>query len=619
MFEHQKKLELQIVLGAAREAQAVQERQPRPQHLAEAPDEATQMRHNLSHLPYADWCPSCIAHRSRPDRQERTGAVKESGTPTISFDFAYTKAVGEDGIARNTDTVIALVMVDSVTNYVGCVPVRAKCQTDLMVRELLQFTQTLGHTECTYLCDNEPAARTLQRMAVRARLALGLPTKDKNPAAYSHGNSLCENTIQRVCDLAGTLMHRVQDKLSTVLDTNNGLWSWAMRHSAWLLNRFAVVHGATPYELVYNKVYQGRMTEFAEPAFSYTHTSHKGNAKWQRVIVLGKTESQYTYVVFTGKSVMLSRSVRRIATDWKNHLGFYIHFNAPTWCFKTGFGGRIIPTRRTVEALPAPSNPPVGQILPSAFHDADGEAVKQKAQEEQREEAEMQAMARMDTPSQQDQQQVPPAQPVLAGLAAAAAEVPLATAPMTGIGTVDIEEELDMSFLETMVPQEDLRGMEAPVTPPMASGMASSSARPPSPRTFSTHRTHDDDVADDGHEAKKAKVELQKKQRIDQVKETYSKMIRAVKVGDDEFFTMDSYETDYNSELDDLDDVWTGEDALQFNGVPEALWSDFPTDRPPDPPEQWVDKLADEVEISRLLEMGVLQIVMILQVKSGEI
>ena len=82
-----------------------------------------------------------------------------------------------------------------------------------MVRELLQFTQTLGHAECTYLCDNEPAARQLQRMAVRARLALGLPTKDKNPAAYSHGNSLCENTIQRVRDLAGALMHRVQDKL----------------------------------------------------------------------------------------------------------------------------------------------------------------------------------------------------------------------------------------------------------------------------------------------------------------------------------------------------------------------------------------------------------------------
>ena len=37
------------------------------------------------------------------------------------------------------------------------------------------------------------------------------------------------------------------------------------------------------------------------------------------------------------------------------------------------------------------------------------------------------------------------------------------------------------------------------------------------------------------------------------------------------------------------------------------LCSDAPTDRPPDPPEQWVDKLADEAEISRLLGMGVLQ------------
>ena len=123
LFEHQKKLELQIVLGAAREAQAAQERLPRPQHLAEPPDEELQMRHNLTHLPFADWCPSCISHRSCPDRQERTGAVKDSGTPTVSFDFAYTKAVGPDGIARNTETVIALVMVDSVTNYVGCVPV----------------------------------------------------------------------------------------------------------------------------------------------------------------------------------------------------------------------------------------------------------------------------------------------------------------------------------------------------------------------------------------------------------------------------------------------------------------------------------------------------------------
>ena len=118
-----------------------------------------------------------------------------------------------------------------------------------------------------------------------------------------------------------------------------------------------------------------------------------------KVIILGKTEAQDTYVVFTGKGVMLSRSVRRIATEWKSHLGFYVHFNAPAWCFKTGFGSRLIPTRRTLEALPAFSDAPAGPVLPSALHDPDGEAVRKKAQEEQREESEMQSMAKMDFPA----------------------------------------------------------------------------------------------------------------------------------------------------------------------------------------------------------------------------
>ena len=83
---------------------------------------------------------------------------------------------------------------------------------------------------------------------------------------------------------------------------------------------------------------------------------------------------------------MLSRSIRRI------DLGFYVHFNAPTWCFKTGFGSRIIPTRRTVEPLPASNVAPIGPVMPSSFHDADGEAVRAKAQEEKREEGEQQLM-----------------------------------------------------------------------------------------------------------------------------------------------------------------------------------------------------------------------------------
>ena len=185
-------------------------------------------------------------------------------------------------------------------------------------------------TQSVYLCDNEPSIRQVQQRAVRARLALGLATRDKTPAAYSHGNSLRENTVQRGRSLAGSLMYRLQEQLSMELSTNNSIWSWAMRHASWLLNRFAVTHGCTPFELVYSKPYKGKLAEFGEPMFAYVHTSHKGNPKWQRVLMLGKTEAQDTFVVYTGSGVMLSRSARRIQTDWKSYLGFYIHFDAPT-------------------------------------------------------------------------------------------------------------------------------------------------------------------------------------------------------------------------------------------------------------------------------------------------
>ena len=192
------------------------------------------------------------------------------------------------GNVAKTDTVIALILVDSSTNYTGCVPIRGKNDFDVMVREIIQFTHVLGHSECTYLCDNQPAIKEVQKRAVRARKSMGFVTRDKTLAAYTHGNSLCENTVGRVRGLAGTFMHHVQEKLSMKLNTNHGLWSWALRHAIWLSNSFAVVNGSTPFELVYQKVYKGRMTEFAEPAFAYTHTALKGNPKWQRVIVLGE-------------------------------------------------------------------------------------------------------------------------------------------------------------------------------------------------------------------------------------------------------------------------------------------------------------------------------------------
>ena len=67
-------------------------------------------------------------------------------------------------------------MVDSTTIYTGCVPIKGKNDFAVMVREILQFTQVVGHAECNYLCDNEPSIRQVQERAVRARQSMGLAT-----------------------------------------------------------------------------------------------------------------------------------------------------------------------------------------------------------------------------------------------------------------------------------------------------------------------------------------------------------------------------------------------------------------------------------------------------------
>ena len=124
LLEHQKRLELQTLVAAARNAEQEQRRQPVPQRLEQVPDEKTQRPHFLTHTPYAAWCEHCVMHRARQDPHKKDGSVKFSGTPTVSFDFAYTKAIDAARPGVEVDAVVALVMVDSATNYVSCVPMQ---------------------------------------------------------------------------------------------------------------------------------------------------------------------------------------------------------------------------------------------------------------------------------------------------------------------------------------------------------------------------------------------------------------------------------------------------------------------------------------------------------------
>ena len=277
----------------------------------------------------------------------------------------------------------------------------------------------------------------------------------------------------------------------------------------------------------------------------------------------------------------------------------------------------MVPTKRAVPAHPASFTAPLGDVLPSALHDKDAEDVKQKKMEEQAEEREAFSMGQHDQPKEPEKFEVEQ----LEGLCDSSVPSAHGTSGDVGMqstssrskrpGEVEVisvfdDDVADSSCLPAMETRVDLSrgpGLAAPVTPPMTS----STTVQQTPRQQHATRTHEFEVEED-HEAKRAKMESQKKQKIHQLRELHESMIRAVKVGTNEYATMDNYEHEVNMD-EDVPEVefWSDEDQLEFKGVPEELWSKAPLDKPPPPPEAWVDQLADEVEIQRLLEMGVLQ------------
>ena len=124
---------------------------------------------------------------------------------------------------------------------------------------------------------------------------------------------------------------------------------------------------------------------------------------------------------------------------------------------------------------------------------------------------------------------------------------------------------------------------------------------PSTPRAAASTRVHDVHSDEESNDAKRARVESAKKQRLNRISQEYSAQIRAVKIADDVFHTMDGYQSDLRLDDHDMDD-----EEIASGALPKELWSDNPLGQKPDDPSHEIDLLADQVELVRLCEMKVI-------------
>jgi hypothetical protein len=320
---------------------------------AEPPEDAAVITtHNLTHMPYQPWCPACVMSKGRPEQHRSDPSLlQRREMPVISWDLCFSgktcEAVEEtDGQAKLT----ALVVHDSHSGAVQCIPIQSKKQTKFMGAEILRFINFLGYGDVTLRCDKEPTTLQVQRYVQRARQQLNLRTVVENSKVLDHGgNSAVEKAIDRVRLQASTFLHQLTQKIDFEVHPQHPIFAWAFVHSAWILTRFGVTAGVTPYELISGHNYNSKLCEFGCPVMVYVGDSvqQKTDAKWRKGIFLGKVLTNDMYLTSVAGTVKLTRSIKALFPAWQEHMEEYRQVTVFPWQLEGTLGNRIVPTLRS--------------------------------------------------------------------------------------------------------------------------------------------------------------------------------------------------------------------------------------------------------------------------------
>ena len=245
--EHHEEIEMEKEL---------EEEARRPNSLREpgAPSANEVEEHNLTHLPFRAWCPSCVNGRGR-DRQHLRQELSDKAVAEVVFDYCFMGNDGEETLAiqvardRRTRMIFAHVVPrKGMSHEYGAVA---------MTNDL----ERLGYNEVILKCDNEPALRNVQEEVKARRTQSTL--LENSPVGDSRSNGAAERAVQAVQEQVRVLRHGLEQRLGAKVSTHHPVMAWLVMHAADLISKFQVgSDGKTAYERLKGKPYKGEAVEY---------------------------------------------------------------------------------------------------------------------------------------------------------------------------------------------------------------------------------------------------------------------------------------------------------------------------------------------------------------------
>ncbi len=236
-------------------------------------------RHNLTHLPYRNWCPVCVKAKGREDDHRRGAHHEEdaSGLPIVSLDY---QTLNED----KDQSMKVIIGKDESTGNVLAHNVTCKGLADeWVIKRIVKDMEELGLGHAIVKTDGEPAIVAVQNRVQALRTGRTVP---RNPPAYNpQSNGPCEKAVQDVSAQLRVLILALEARLNAAIDDDLPIVQWALEHATFVLNKYNVGEdGMAAYERQTGRKWRRPIVEFGELVLAKLalRRAQKGVKKKQR-------------------------------------------------------------------------------------------------------------------------------------------------------------------------------------------------------------------------------------------------------------------------------------------------------------------------------------------------
>ena len=283
--------------------------------------------HNITHVPYRNWCPHCVRGRGK-ELDHRRALEDDRKVREFSFDYCFP---GDEKGSKIT----VLVGRERVTGMTmaSVVPVKGT-SGQFAAMKVLEFIRECGaaETEIILKSDQEPAIEALMADVVKSRGAK-ITMVEKSPVGSSGSNGVVERGVQSVEGMIRTLRSACEARLGIKIKPEEKIVIFMAEYAAYLVNRLEVgKDGRTAYERCRGKKATVMAVEFGERLLWKVRPKNKMeklNVRWEYGVFVGVKAVSGEMWVATKTGLQAVRSVRRVPAedrwaaenkDWVKHV-----------------------------------------------------------------------------------------------------------------------------------------------------------------------------------------------------------------------------------------------------------------------------------------------------------